>query len=70
MSRAPQFNNGVADSLEAVLADYIPMEYLGTDKEAGIKFITALVKHYRSPENIAKRAAIVDYGRRYRNEKA
>lgn len=54
-SRAPQLNNPVVLSLEALLEEQKPADYLGTEKEAGIKYITALVQHYRSPENTAKR---------------
>lgn len=67
--RAPQLNNGVVDSLAALLAGMQPVDYLGTDKEPAVKYLAALVQHYRLPASIAKREAIAAYTKTYKENK-
>ena len=69
MARAPLLNKNVVDSLDVIVASILPADYIGTDKEAGVRFLTLLIKHYRSPEDVAKRAALNASGSKYKKEK-
>ena len=55
MSRAPMLTANVLTSLEALLESLKPADYLGTDKEVGVKYMTALVKHQRDPATLEQR---------------
>ena len=66
MSRAPLLTSKVISSLEEILADFKPADYLGTDKEAGIKYLTALAKHSHNPKTLAARRKVVAASKAWR----
>lgn len=55
MSRAPLLTKRVIDSIEVLLSDMPPAAFLGSDKEAGVKYLHALIKHQRDPSTKVKR---------------
>lgn len=67
--RAPVLNDAVADSIEALLADMPPAAFVDTAKEAGVKYLARLVEHHRSPAQVARRRAVADATKAYRERK-
>lgn len=59
MSRAPLLTRNVIDSLDNILSKFKPADYLGTSKEAGVKYLAALIKHNREPKTLMQRRKVV-----------
>lgn len=55
MPRAPLLTRKIVDSIDKMLTDLPPVDYLGTAKEPGVKYLNALIKHFRNPAIVAKR---------------
>lgn len=55
MARTTLLTTKVVDSIELLLKDYTPTDYVGTDKELGIMYLTLLVKNHRDPDNVQRR---------------
>lgn len=65
MSRAPTLTVKVVDSIETLLAGLPLVDFLDDSKEAGIVYLTALVKHYHSPSKAAERRRNIQRTRDY-----
>ncbi len=55
MARTTLLTTKVVDSIELLLKDYTPTDYVGTDKEAGIMYLTLLVQSHRDPVSVQRR---------------
>lgn len=62
----PRLTAAVINSIESLLSDLQPTGFLDTDKEAGVRYMTDLVKHYRDPKSVLRRRKEVDRTRTYK----
>lgn len=69
MSRAPQLTKNVISSIHNLLDTMAPADYLGTDKEAGVVYLTALLRHVEDPGTKAKRQSAANKANSWRAAK-
>lgn len=53
--RKPRLDCAVVDSLDTLLQKLPAGNVIGTPEEAGVRYLSDLIKHYRSPEAAAQR---------------